>query len=218
MEAYRVFLFVLSLSLLSGCSNALETGDGSLRPSDQVQASVPVIAPEVVTLSQISGRYPGLRASQDEFDNSIYVDQIKTKYTKAKGAVFTLSPGVAKYSADSNWVLDITSVYSGERWLGTTIWDLKSSAGFMEIVVDPDFVTGDVSERGSVTETSLTDLTEDQTDLFCRIVSGNKVKFRITGKTGPLRVIGAYPDEQKLAAISSCELVTDLRNGKISLG
>ena len=190
--------------LLSGCAGSSTMG---AEPLPSAVSESPL-----VTIAEVDNAMTRVAVEKDDYTGDIDLYP-KNETTVPMGDFwFVRTNAFLSKESNSSWVFGISSGYYLSDWLFQHSVAFKSTKGAISLSLGKS--KSDVYENGDVLEYASVSLDREQIDIFCRIMNGKSVKFRIEGNKGEIE--RKLPGTAMYANRALCTVYRGLQQGLIS--
>ena len=200
-------LAITSALSFSACSSAkVEEKSEATKPTNQV------------TQAEFQSALASLQIEKSEWTEAIFINAPEGSSSfdnSLKGKVTaSLRLSVNKINSKTDWKFNVVGAYFGDEWMFHQGIDIKSSTGFMNIVVNPSSRLDRV-DVGFVYEISATDLSRSETESLCKVGEGQSLKFKMSGLGKNGEAIRTIEVGQAISIKNLCLVYRGLQQGLI---
>lgn len=193
-----------SIFLLSACA---ASGTSGTEPLPNAVSEAPL-----VTIADVDKAMTRVAVEKDDYTGAFDLYPKNDTTVPMGDFWFVRTNAFLNKEATTDWVFGISSSYYLSEWLFQQSISFKSTNGAMSLALGKS--KGDVDTYGDVLEYASVSLDQKQIEIFCKVMNGKSVIFRIEGTKGEIE--RKLPGAAMYANRALCTVYWGLEQGLVS--
>jgi hypothetical protein len=193
-----------AIFLLSACA---ASGTSGTEPLPNAVSEAPL-----VTIADVDNAMTRVAVEKDDYTGAFDLYPKNDTTVPMGDFWFVRTNAFLNKEATTDWVFGISSSYYLSEWLFQQSISFKSTNGAMSLALGKS--KGDVDTYGDVLEYASVSLDQKQIEIFCKVMNGKSVIFRIEGTKGEIE--RKLPGAAMYANRALCTVYWGLEQGLVS--